>query len=271
MSPYLIELGNFRIKWYSIFILIGIIISAIFIIKEGKKFNITKDFLINLIFWTIFFGIIGARLYFVAFSWDYYSNNLSEIYKVWEGGLAIHGGLIFGIATIIIYCKKYKISPWRILDIVAPCLLLSQAIGRWGNFFNQEAYGPVTTLESLQNLYIPKFVINGMFINGEYHLPTFFFESIWCLLGFIVIMIIRRYKYLKIGQQIGTYFIWYSAFRFFIEYYRQDSLKFYGFRVAQIVSIALFLIGVVVVSVQSKKPKLEELYNDDKNIEVLRF
>lgn len=271
MNSYFLQIGNFGIRWYSVFILVSIVISTIFIIKEGKKFNLTKDFLINLIFWTIIFGIIGSRLYFVAFSWEYYAGNLMEIFKVWEGGLAIHGALIFGSITVIIYCKKYKISPWRILDITAPFLLLSQALGRWGNFFNQEAYGPVTTIETLEKLLVPKFIINGMFINGNYYIPTFLFESLWCMLGFIMIMIIRRFKYLKVGQQIGTYFMWYSAFRFFIEYYRQDSLVFYGFRVAQIISIALFIVGLVVVSVQSKKPKLEELYNDEKNIEELRF
>lgn len=271
MNPYLIKLGNFSIRWYSVFILIAVVISTVFIVKEAKKFNLTKDFIINLLFWTIIFGIIGARLYFVAFSWEYYSNNLIEIFRVWEGGLAIHGAIIFGIITIIVYCKKYKITPWRILDICAPFLLLSQALGRWGNFINQEAYGPVTTIETLEKLFIPKFIINGMFINGNYYMPTFLFESLWCVLGFIVIMIIRRYKYLKIGQQIGVYFMWYSAFRFFIEYYRQDSLMFYGFRVAQLVSIILFVIGLAAVSIQGKKPKLEELYNDEKSTEVLRF
>ncbi len=271
MSPYFIQLGNFNIRWYSVLILISIIISTLFIVKEGKKFDLTKDFIINLLFWTIIFGVIGARLYFVAFSWSYYSKNLMEIFKIWEGGLAIHGGLIFGAITVIIYCKKYKITPWRLLDICAPFLLLSQAFGRWGNFFNQEAYGPVTTLETLKSLHIPNIIINGMFINGNYYMPTFLFESLWCILGFIVILIIRKFKYLKIGQQFGVYLMWYSAFRFFIEYYRQDSLLFYGFRVAQLISIVLFIVGLVIVSVQSRKPRLEELYNDEQNIEVLRF
>jgi phosphatidylglycerol:prolipoprotein diacylglycerol transferase len=271
MNPYIIEFGKFGIKWYSVLILIGIVISTIFIIKEGKKFNITKEFIINLLFWTIIFGIIGSRLYYVAFSWDYFKDNLGDIIKTWEGGLAIHGAIIFGFITIVSYCKKYKISYARILDIMVPFLLLSQAFGRWGNFFNQEAYGPITTLESLQNLHIPEFIINGMYINGNYYIPTFLYESIWCLVGFVILLIIRHYKYTKIGQTFGSYLMWYSAFRFVIEMYRQDSLMFMGFRVAQIVSMILFVIGLVIVLIQSRKPKLEELYNNEEEIEVLRF
>lgn len=271
MSPYIFEIGNFSLRWYSVLILISVVISAIFIIIEAKKFNLTRDFIINLLFWTIIFGIIGARLYFVAFSWGYYQNNITDIFKIWEGGLAIHGGIIFGVLTIIIYCRKYKIKPWKLLDICAPFVLLSQGISRWGNFFNQEAYGPITTLENLRNMHIPEFIINGMYINGNYYLPTFLFESLWCLLGFILLMIIRRSKYIKIGQQVGTYFMWYSAFRFFIESFRQDSLMFYNFKVAQIISIVLFILGLAIVLIQSKKPKLEELYNDQTKTEVLRF
>lgn len=271
MNPYIFELGEIKIKWYSVLILFGIIISTIFIIKEAKRFNITKDFIINLLFWTIILGIIGARIYFVTFSWDYFKDDIPSIFKIWEGGLAIHGAIIFGFLTLVFYCKKYKVRYSRILDIVVPFLLLSQAIGRWGNFFNQEAYGPITTLTHLQSLHIPEFIINGMYINGNYYTPTFLYESIWCLLGFIVLLVIRHYRYTKIGQTFGYYLIWYSAFRFVIERYRQDSLMFDGFRVAQLVSIILFITGLVIVLIQSRKPKLEELYNNDKEIEVLRF
>ncbi len=271
MNPNIIQLGNFSITWYSTLILIGVIITTIFITREAARFDISKDFMINLTFWTVLMGIIGSRLYYVAFSWSYYSNHIIEIFKVWEGGLAIHGAVIFGAITIISYCKKYKVNAYRMLDIVFPFVMLSQALGRWGNFFNQEAYGPITTFEHLQKLHIPEFIINGMHINGNYYTPTFLYESLWCLLGFILLMIIRRLKYIKIGQVTGTYFIWYSVFRFIIEGYRQDSLMFYGFRIAQLVSVVLFILGIIIVSVQSRKPRLEELYNDQENVEVLRF
>lgn len=270
MNPVFLQIGNFSLRWYSLFILIAVVISTFFIIKEGKRFNLTKDFIINLLFWTILVGIIGARIYYVAFSWDYYSNNPDDIFKIWEGGLAIHGGIIFGVATIIIYCKRYKVNSVRLLDIVIPYMLFSQALGRWGNFFNQEAHGPVTSLETLKNLHIPEFIINGMYINGNYYMPTFLYESIWCIFGFILLIIIRRHKYIRLGQQFGIYLLWYSTFRFFIEMYRQDSLMFNGFKVAQLVSIVLFIIGLAIVLIQSRKPRLEELYNEE-STEELRF
>lgn len=262
MNPYLIYTDLIQIKWYSILLIIGMIISFSWMIKEGKKFSLNKEFIINIMFWTIIFGIIGARIWYVVFNWDYFGNNLSDIYKMWNGGIAIHGGLIFGIITILIYSKKYKVNSFRILDMAAPVILLAQSIGRWGNFFNGEAYGPLTTPSYLKSLYIPEFIIEGMKINGAYHIPTFLYESLWCLLGVIIILIIRRLKYLKIGYQTGFYMIWYSIGRFYIESLRTDSLMFKGFKVAQFVSIALFIIGIIIILFQSKKPKLDELYNN---------
>lgn len=271
MNPYVFKIGEFGIKYYSLFIMIGVILVTLFMIKEAKKFGIKKDFIINLIFWACIFGFIGARLYFVAFQWDYYSTHLSEIYKVWNGGLAIHGGILFGTLAIIIYCKKYKVSPLLMLDIAVPYLLIAQALGRWGNFFNGEAYGPATTLGHLKNLFIPDFVINGMLIDGVYHIPTFYYESIWCILGAIVILIVRRLKYVKIGQQCGLYLMWYSLGRFFIESLRTDSLMLGNFKVAQIVSVILFLVGFFIIIFQTRKPQLEGLYNNKEKVKVVNF
>ena len=150
-------------------------------------------------------------------------------------------------------------------DIIAPALLIAQAIGRWGNFFNQEAHGGNVSLEFLQSIFIPDFIIEGMNIGGQYcspycH-PTFLYESLWCLLGFIIILIIRRFaKYLKLGQITGFYLMWYSFARFFIEILRTDSLMFNGFKVAQIASVALFVIGVIVIVVASRGSKFDHLY-----------
>lgn len=272
MNPNAIEIFGIGIKWYSIFILTGIIIAWIFIQGDAKKFGIGKDFLTNLIFWTVIFGIIGARAYYVIFNWSYYSEHLSEIWHIWEGGLAIHGGLLAGCIVIVFYCKKYKTSALRILDIAAPYLLLAQAIGRWGNFFNREAYGVATTYEHLKDIIIiPDFIIYGMNIDGVYYTPTFYYESLWCLLGFIVILAIRKFKYLRLGQQIGTYMMWYSFGRFFIESFRTDSLMLGYFKVAQIVSIILFIVGLIIVLLQIRKPKLEMLYNVNEEIEIVSF
>ena len=263
MNPVMLTFGQLEIKWYSVFILIGVIIGISMILKEGSRFNISKDFLFNLSFWTIVFGIIGARLYYVIFNWPSYSNDLMSIFKIWNGGLAIHGGLIAGFITMFIYCKKYEVNILKITDIVVVPVILAQAIGRWGNFFNSEAHGAVVSLSLLQDLHIPKFVIEGMKIGGLYYHPTFFYESIWCLLGFIVLIIVRRFKYVKRGQLTCIYLMWYSIGRFFIESLRTDSLMLGGFKAAQIISIILFIIGLIILMILSRKGKFEDLYNQD--------
>lgn len=268
MNPYVFETSFLSLRWYTLFILIGVVLGLLLVKSEGKRFEINSEFLFNLCFWVIIMGIIGARIYYVIFNFNLYKNDISSIFKIWEGGLAIHGGIIAGLITLIFYCKKYHMSVIRITDLCAPALLIAQAIGRWGNFFNSEAHGAATTLEHLQKLHIPNFVINGMNISGIYYEPTFFYESILCLIGFILIIIVRRFKYIKIGTPTAIYFIYYGAIRFFIESMRTDSLMLGGFKVAQIVSIILFIIGLVMVMIISRKGRFEDLYNnlDDSNI-----
>ena len=140
MNPEIFSIGNFSIRWYSVLILVGIVIGFILALREGKKFNLPEDFIFNLGFWVVVFGIIGARLYYVIFNFNLYRNNLIDIIKVWNGGLAIHGGIIAGLITLIIYSKIKKVNFLRVADIVVPSLILAQAIGRWGNFFNGEAH-----------------------------------------------------------------------------------------------------------------------------------
>lgn len=268
MNPYVFETSFLSLRWYTLFILIGVVLGLLLVKSEGKRFEINSEFLFNLCFWVIIMGIIGARIYYVIFNFNLYKNDISSIFKIWEGGLAIHGGIIAGLITLIFYCKKYHMSVVRITDLCAPALLIAQAIGRWGNFFNSEAHGAATTLEHLQKLHIPNFVINGMNISGIYYEPTFFYESILCLIGFILIIIVRRFKYIKIGTPTAIYFIYYGAIRFFIESMRTDSLMLGGFKVAQIVSIILFIIGLVMIMIISRKGRFEDLYNnlDDSNI-----
>lgn len=267
MERIMFSIGGFDIYWYSFLIIVGALIAIIMIIKEGKLFGVSKDFLFNMSFWTIIFGIIGARAYYVLFNLEYYDNIL-DMFKVWEGGLAIHGGVIAGLITIIVYCKKYNAKPIKIFDFIAPALLLAQAIGRWGNFFNSEAHGPVTTIEHLQSLHIPKFIIEGMNIGGVYYEPTFLYESLWCLLGVIILLILRRFKYTKIGQLFAFYLIWYGGGRFVIEMMRTDSLMLGGFKVAQIVSGVMIFVGLVIILISSRKGRYEDLYNQQENSSI---
>ncbi len=270
MNPVIFNIGNFELRWYSVLIAIAVIIGYVLIINESRRFKIKKEFMFNMMFWTLIFAIIGARLYYVAFNLEYYRTNILEIFQIWKGGLAIHGALLFGAITIIIYCKKYKVRVGKILDIIVPALLLGQAIGRWGNFFNSEAYGSIVTYQQLENMkIIPQFIIDNMFINGSYHLPMFYFESLWCLLGFFLSLFLRRRKYIKDGQLVAFYMMWYSVARFVIETFRTDALLFNGIRVARVVSVLMFVIGLIIQFIQSRKPKLDELYN--KAEEEVRF
>lgn len=270
MNPVIFNIGGFEIRWYSVLIAIAVIIGYFLILSESKRFKIKKEFMFNMMFWTLIFAIIGARLYYVAFNLEYYISNPIEILQIWKGGLAIHGGLLFGAITILIYCKKYQVRVGKILDIIVPALLLGQAIGRWGNFFNGEAYGTIVTYNQLVDMkIIPQFIIDNMFINGAYHLPMFYFESLWCLLGFFLSLFIRRRKYIKDGQLVAFYMMWYGVARFVIEMFRTDALMAGNVKIAQVVSILMFVIGLIVQFIQSRKPKLDELYN--KQEEEIRF
>jgi phosphatidylglycerol:prolipoprotein diacylglycerol transferase len=248
--------------------LIAIIIAYNLIIKEGKKRNINKDFLINLIFYCVIFGFIGARIYYVLFNLDYYLSYPQEILKIWNGGLAIHGGLIAGFITLVVYCKKYNKNIIKITDIAVVGIIIAQAIGRWGNFFNGEAYGPLTTLSTLKHQGIPSFIISGMHINGAYYLPTFYYESIWDLIGFIFLLLLRKKKRLKVGTLSGSYLIFYSLGRFAIEYLRSDSLMLGNCKVAMLVSVLLIICGIVIIIKSNKSTAFENLYHSEDTNEM---
>ncbi len=260
MEKVALDLGPIQIYWYSIFIFIGMLTACFIIYKEAKKREIDEEFLVNLTFNAIIIGIIGARLYYVLFNLPYYLNNPVEIFQIWNGGLAIHGGIITGLLFVIVYCKKHEVNLWKILDIIVVGLIIAQAIGRWGNFFNSEAYGPITTAQHLKSLGIPQFIINGMYILGEYRQPTFFYESVWCFFGFLAMLIIRKYKYLKVGQLTSAYLVWYGIIRFIIEAMRTDSLMLGPIKIAQLVSL-IFIISGITIFIKSTKGKHKELYN----------
>ena len=259
MNRVAFNIFGFNVYYYSLCILLGVMVAYILITREGKKQGLPKEFISDLIFYTLIIGILGARVYYCVFNLDYYLANPSEILKIYNGGLAIHGGVIAGLIFVYFYTKKKNVSFIKILDIVAPAVIIAQSFGRWGNFFNQEAHGGITTYQNLKNMHIPEFIINGMHIEGKYYYPTFFFESIWCLIGFMILMIARRNKNLRKGFQIGFYFIWYGIGRFFIEAFRTDSLMFFGLKIAQIVSLIGIIIGIIIIVTNRNKKYYNEM------------
>ena len=259
MNRVAFNIFGFNVYYYSLCILLGVIVAYILITREGKKQGLQKEFISDLIFYTLIIGILGARVYYCVFNLDYYLANPSEILKIYNGGLAIHGGVIAGLIFVYLYTKKKNVSFIKILDIVAPAVIIAQSFGRWGNFFNQEAHGGITTYQNLKNMHIPEFIINGMHIEGKYYYPTFFFESIWCLIGFIILMIARKNKNLRKGFQIGFYFIWYGIGRFFIEALRTDSLMFFNLKIAQIVSLVGIIIGIIIIVTNRNKKYYNEM------------
>lgn len=262
MNEYVFEIAGYGIRWYSFLILIGTLLALIFFLHEGKKFGLSKDFLFNMFFWTIIIGFIGARAYYVIFNFSRYESSPISMFKIWEGGLAIHGGIIAGAITMFLYCKKYNVRFFRVTDVAVPCLILAQAIGRWGNFFNKEAYGAIIPLEKLQSLHLPQFIIDGMYINDFYREPTFLYESILCLVGFLIIIILRRFKYIKVGTLTSVYLMYYAVVRFIIEGMRTDSLMLGGLKAARIISVVMFIFGLLNLMLISRKGRFEDLYNE---------
>jgi len=252
MSEIFFKIGNITIYKYSICILLGVIL-AFLIIYFNNDNKIDKDNLLNIICYTLLFGIIGARLYYVLFNLDYYLNNLSEIIMINKGGLAIHGGLIFGLIFLVLFTKKKKIDLLDILDMCMPGVLLAQSIGRWGNFFNHEAYGQAVTHNYLTKFHIPKFIIDNMYIDGVYRFPCFLVESILCLIGFIILEILYKKDKLKKGSIFSLYLIYYGIIRFFIESQRQDSLMLNSLKMAQIISIIFILCGIILLIIICKR------------------
>ena len=255
MNRVAIDLGSIKIYWYSITMFLGVLFGMIVAYIEVKRKKIDATKFENMAFYAILFGFVGARLYYVLFNLDYYLDNLGEIFMVWHGGLAIHGGIIGAIAAMYLYCRKNKMSLIEMLDICAPALLIGQVIGRWGNFFNSEAHGGIVSRYFLESLHLPTFIIDGMYINGHFYHPTFLYESLLNLICFIILMLLRRNKKIKLGAITGIYLMWYSIVRFFIESLRTDSLMLGDFRMAQIISIVLFIIGLFLIISSFKKDK----------------
>ncbi|MBU7227535.1 prolipoprotein diacylglyceryl transferase [Staphylococcus pseudintermedius] len=246
IDPVAFSFGGLEVKWYGIIIASAILIGYWIAQKSARSVGFHEDDLVNILLVCVFVAIISARLYFVLFQLDYYIQNPIEIPMIWHGGIAIHGGLIGAFAMGTYYCYRKNWHPFQLGDVVAPSIILAQGIGRWGNFMNHEAHGGPVSRSFLESLHLPQFIIENMQINGIYYQPTFLYESIWDVIGFIILITIRRH--LKIGETFFIYIIWYSVGRFYIEGLRTDSLMLTEtIRIAQAVSIVCIIIGVIFI------------------------
>lgn len=234
-DPVAFSVFGWEIRWYGILISSAILIGIVIAVYRGKKKGIISDDVLDIVLVSVPAAIIGARLYYVLFQWDYYSDNLREIFMIWEGGLAIHGGIIGAIAAGYAVCRLKRLQFLKVLDVFAPAFPLGQSIGRWGNYFNQEAHGGETDLPWAITVNDP---IKGLI---QVH-PTFLYESIWNLLIFFFLLYYERGKKKVEGELILLYGIFYSVGRFFIEGLRTDSLMFFNLRVAQLISFAIIVV-----------------------------
>ncbi|MEG0284338.1 MAG: prolipoprotein diacylglyceryl transferase [Erysipelotrichales bacterium] len=240
-----IHIGGITIAYYALCILAGAGIAYALMRRElkfkGYNTKETDDFFFNV----ILVGVLGARVWYILFSLPTYLSDPIAMFKIWEGGLAFHGGVIAGAAYGYYYfTHKRGYDFWDLADSILPYVLIAQAIGRWGNFFNQEAYGGPVSYEFLNKLMLPDFIIDRMFIDGQFHHPTFLYESIFCLISFFFIRLIIRKVKLRVGQSALLYGIFYSFGRMFIEQLRTDSLMFGPIRTAQLTSVVIIVVCV---------------------------
>jgi phosphatidylglycerol:prolipoprotein diacylglycerol transferase len=291
LDPIAFSLGPITVRWYGIILGSAALIGLWLAVMEGKRFRIPPDFFMDLLLIGVPSAIIGARIYYVAFKWDAYKNDLLEIFKIWNGGIAIYGALIGAIIAGYIYIRRKGYDFWRIADICAPSLIAGQMIGRWGNYVNQEAHGgPVTESFLRDSLHLPAWITDQMYIDGQFYHPTFLYESMWNLLGLLLLFFLRRQSFLRAGELFFSYFIWYSIGRFFIEGLRTDSLAFtapewfasiinglwspmlvlfepgsmdYGnVRISQLIGILIIIAAVILIVLRRKKGWSAKKYSD---------
>jgi len=230
MNPIAFEVFGIGIRWYGILISIGLVLGVFIAMRESARLGIDENIILDFIIFAVPIAVLCARAYYVLFNLPYYGGDILKMINIRQGGLAIHGAVIGGAITAIVYSRLKKIEFWKLADLCAPGLILGQAIGRWGNFINKEAYGGPTNLPWA-------ITINGVGVH-----PTFLYESLWNLMIFIFLMSIRKKKKFE-GQLFALYMMLYSLGRFFIEGLRTDSLMLGNFRVAQLVSLAMICAG----------------------------
>ena len=234
MDPVAFDIFGIEIRWYGIFIAFAFLLGTIIALRESKKRGLDEEIVIDLLLFVVPAALIGARIHYVLFSWDIYKNNPIAILNFRSGGLAIHGGVIAGVLVGYIFCRVRKINFWEMADIVAPSIILGQAIGRWGNYTNKEAHGGPTDLPW------------GIMIDGERVHPTFLYESIWNFIVFLFLLWYSRKKSKVDGEVFLLYIMLYSLARLFIEALRTDSLMWGHFRVAQLISITAIAIAAII-------------------------
>ena len=261
------RIGNFTIAYYGIIIAIGMLIGFYVAVHFGKKIGVVDDVLYDIFILCVVFGIIGARIYYVIFRWDYYQIRPYEILNIRAGGLAVFGGIIFSVIAIAIYSKVKKVNLPKVLDATVMGVAVGQAIGRWGNFFNMEAFGGFTNNIFAMRMRIdyldPSNItyeqnLNSIEENGLEYItahPTFLYESFLCIVLFLILIYILKKYYKFDGQIFVTYLIGYGAIRFFIESLRTDSLMIGNFKVSQLVSILCVIVGVIVYIYNLKMKK----------------
>ncbi len=268
MDPRIaLELGPLKVHWYGIIITLGMIIAAYIAALEFKRKHMDPAIVWDGVLWVILFGIIGARLYHVFSApndgsnsgWAYYSQNPLQILAIWNGGLGIYGGIVGGIIGILFVCRRHRLTFWRVADCAVPGVALAQAIGRWGNYFNQELYGGPTGLSWWGVTIAPEYRIRTPKVDftdmqtyppeTRFH-PTFFYESVWNFFGFIGLMwVARRFESrLRDGDLSGMYFIWYGLGRAWVEFFfRPDAWTVGALPTAVLVSFGIIAFGIALI------------------------
>lgn len=261
-----LQLGPFTIYWYGVIIALGLFLGLFLATREANRLGLKKDYIIDLVVIATPVAIIFARIYYVIFEWDMYANGpLWKIFAIWEGGIAIHGALIGAVLTAVIYARYRNISFWQLADITAPSIILGQAIGRWGNFMNQEAHGgPISeaTYEKFHQ-YLPDFIMDQMCIDGVMYHPTFLYESVWNLIVFGLLLLLRRYNPYR-GEVFLSYVIFYSIGRIFVEALRTDSLWLGPIKQAQFFSILLIVGALIILFYRRNKKIVDRRYDGTK-------
>lgn len=240
-----VSIGSIQIQWYAVCILLGALFAYFLAQYRFKQLGYDKEILSDYFFSVLFIGIIGARIWYVIFTFDQYIAEPLEIFMIWHGGLAIQGGLIAGLIYSYYFFKKKNIPFFVAGDAILPGVLIAQACGRWGNFFNHEAFGGEVSLEFLQSLHLPQFIIDNMYIQGAYHHPTFLYESVGNIIAFLIIIFVVRRFQRHTGMQFFSYFLLYGIVRFPVEGMRTDSLMLGPIRMAQLVSIVFVIVGIL--------------------------
>ncbi|MBM7580087.1 phosphatidylglycerol:prolipoprotein diacylglycerol transferase [Jeotgalibacillus terrae] len=269
IDPVAFSVGPLSVAWYGLIIGTGIVLGYLLANREADRLGMPKDMFADLLIWAVPIAIISARIYYVIFQWDYYSQNPGEIVAIWNGGIAIHGALIGSVATGVVFAKIKNLSFWKIVDIAAPSIILGQMLGRWGNFINQEAHGGEVSRSFLEGLFIPDWIINQMYIevNGSfaYYHPTFLYESVWNFAGLILLLLLRKVNPIR-GEIFLSYVIWYSVGRAFVEGLRTDSLMLTEtIRVAQAISILLVIVAVALILYRRFGKGITTRYADKRN------